>query len=886
MTARLALVVACVLLCGAPASTQAPQAPPAADGIDGLIARMQVIVETNDRPAVIALIGTGLDAFQASLFADDILRPDVRRAVVRERDRLPLEGLPEGDAYRLAIEFFTETAGRARIVTTLLDVERPSGSGADGWRITGTQSVSSVEGLYRLRVNATTQFTARGLTVRAEDLVLTLDDGTVFLIEGEDGITGLILSGRGTMRFAPLPDIEKGQLRIFAGSETLTTSFDSAFVRLHPGDFEERVTTSRMMPVAVTPRELRRAQDVFTRESPKSFSVDLSDVSSDSWSLMPQRGDVLAEVQTRRYRTLTYSRIAAQTEDITLFDRERRKTISLYASAERLAALGRAYNEADLRDYDVLEYTIDARVFPERERLEARARMRLRVRSAGLSSITLRLADSLEVTGIGSVEHGRLLHLRISGQNTIIVSLPATVLRDEEITLVMAYAGRMTSQNVDTENVAVAAAQDVSEFPSSMLQSSFLLSNRAFWYPQNPIGDYAMATLRVTVPAGYSCVASGVRQAVSEVLLRDLATLPPGSQTFTFTATQPLRYLAVVVSRLTRVAESVVTTSSGDRVALTVEANPRQQGRGRELMGTMDNMIRFYSDLVGDAPYDSATLALLEGELPGGHSPGYLVVLNTPLPGILYTWGNDPATFEDFPDFFLAHEVAHQWWGQGVGWRNYHEQWISEGFAQYFAALYARSTRGEQTFNGMLRQFRRWSLAESDEGPVILGFRLGHVKEDQRIFRALVYNKAAGVLHMLRRLIGDQAFFAGLRRFYTEQKFQRTGTEDARRAFESESGRSLERFFERWIYGSAVPRLRVTRSIGAGVVTVSFDQIGEPIFDLPVTVTVLYSDGRSEDIAVPVTERQVAWRLETRGGVRQVQINRDNAAIAEFQIVN
>jgi hypothetical protein len=62
----------------------------------------------------------------------------------------------------------------------------------------------------------------------------------------------------------------------------------------------------------------------------------------------------------------------------------------------------------------------------------------------------------------------------------------------------------------------------------------------------------------------------------------------------------------------------------------------------------------------------------------------------------------------------------------------------------------------------MLRQFRRWSLSDSDQGPVHLGYRLGVVKGNVRVFRALVYNKGAAVLHMLRRLLGDDVFFTGL----------------------------------------------------------------------------------------------------------------------------
>ena len=272
----------------------------------------------------------------------------------------------------------------------------------------------------------------------------------------------------------------------------------------------------------------------------------------------------------------------------------------------------------------------------------------------------------------------------------------------------------------------------------------------------------------------------------------------------------------------------------------------------------------------------------MEHDLPGGHSPGYFAVINNPLPSTPIVWRNDPAAFNGFPEFFLAHELAHQWWGQAVGWKNYHEQWLSEGFAQYFAALYAQKAHGDETFEDMLRQFRRWALAESEEGPVHLGYRLGHIRGEQKVFRALLYNKGAAVLHMLRRLVGDEVFFRGVRRFYHDRKFEKAGTDDLQRAFEAETGRSLARFFERWIYGAALPRLRYDTKIADGAVTVRFEQLGSLIFDVPVTVTVVYEDGRSTDHVVPVTAKAVERRIAVDGPVRSVEVNRDSAAIARF----
>ena len=246
-----------------------------------------------------------------------------------------------------------------------------------------------------------------------------------------------------------------------------------------------------------------------------------------------------------------------------------------------------------------------------------------------------------------------------------------------------------------------------------------------------------------------------------------------------------------------------------------------------------------------------------------------------------YNWRNDPAAFQGFPEFFLAHELAHQWFGQAIGWKNYHEQWLSEGFAQYLAALYAKDRRGEGAFRDVLRQFRRWAIEDSDQGPVYLGYRLGHIKGESKVFRALVYNKGAAVLHMLRRLIGDEAFFGGLRQFYASHRFKKAGTDDLRKAMEAASTRDLGRFFERWIYDNAVPRLRFSSAVEGQELIVRFEQSGD-IFDVPVTVGVTYSDGKTAEFVVAVTDATTEARFPLTGTLRSVEPNVDDAAVAHF----
>ena len=876
-----------------------------ADATTMLVLRLEQAGAAGDSAAALALGVTpdvpGLRGFAAGISA----RP--ARFIIKERDRAALS--PSGE--RLLLEVLSEFGREATITTWRVDIT--DGSNSAPRRIMEMEQLTYVGGLHKLELNPNKQFEVRNLIVQGTDLTLELPAGHAFVAEAPDGPTAVVLLGRGRMRFAPPDPAERTQIRIFAGEEVLTAEFDAAFVRVRPSEFAQRFETEALIPRAVTQNDFRKATGVFEDYIGQTLQLDLTDLSRDRWSLIPAPGDLIAEVRTRRFGSLTYARSTKEAEDITLFDRRRRRNISVYASTQKLAARGRFYSEDDLVEYDVLEYDIEAAFSPERLWVEGHARVKVKIRAYALTAITLRLADPLVVRSVVSPDLGRLLPLRVVGQNGIIVNFPTALARGTELWLNVMYGGRLEPQQVDRETITGPQQESVQDQVYIPIEPQFLYSNRSYWYPQSTVTDYATAHLRISVPLEFDVVATGIAAGPATAGPPAADAGQRARKLFVFRATTPVRYLACVISRFTEVtstrislpATAGMTALGGDpssadgeqsalasyalqstaqdasTIALTVHANPRQTGRARTLANGAAAILTYYGTVIGDAPYPAFTLAVTENDLPGGHSPGYFAVLNQTLPLSPLVWRNDPVAFEGYGPYFLAHEIAHQWWGQAVGWKNYHEQWLSEGFAQYFAALYAAHDRGDDLFRNMLRQMRRWAIEQSPQGPVYLGYRLGHIKGDGRVFRAILYNKGAMVLHMLRRLLGDEQFFAGIRQFFQEWKFRKAGTDDFRSAMEKASGRNLEEFFEAWIYGYAVPTLKFTSTVTGGQAHIRLEHRGE-VVPVPVTVSVAYTDGRTHEVVVPVTERVVERTLPLSGGVRSIDVNRDHASVAEF----
>jgi hypothetical protein len=253
--------------------------------------------------------------------------------------------------------------------------------------------------------------------------------------------------------------------------------------------------------------------------------------------------------------------------------------------------------------------------------IDGTAKLTVHVRSGFISTLTLRLAEPLVVRNITSPQFGRLLFLRVVGQNNVLVGFPGTILADADIDLIVTYGGRLPPQGIDREAIALQdppqAREDAIQIP---LEPVYTYSNRSYWYPQATVTDYATAKMTLTVPGDLDAVASGTQVGPSTLL-----PAPPGMRPrkkFVFESNRPTRYLSVLISRFQPgTTVPLKLQDDEDPLQLTVVANPRFASRVRPLSEKAADILKFYTSLVADAPYGSFTLALTESDLPAATAP-------------------------------------------------------------------------------------------------------------------------------------------------------------------------------------------------------------------------------------------------------------------------
>jgi aminopeptidase N len=289
-----------------------------------------------------------------------------------------------------------------------------------------------------------------------------------------------------------------------------------------------------------------------------------------------------------------------------------------------------------------------------------------------------------------------------------------------------------------------------------------------------------------------------------------------------------------------RQADDFIRTASaltvGGEAHLALQSiNPARMAPeiAREVANSVRVMERYYG------PYPYKKLAVTN--IPYSYGQGWPGLLYVSILSFLDSFQRNVFGIRDsvqLTDFFRAHETSHQWWGHAVGWKSYHDQWLSEGFAQFSGILYAMHRRKQGEYLRLLRDDRDQLLEEDREGavydqigPIYAGLRLSSSKH-LRGYPVLVYGKGGWVLHMIRMMLYDprnpqdpDAAFIALMQDFTRTFHNRpASTEDFKAMVEKhmtpwmnvDGNGKMDWFFDSWVYGTGVPRIELNYRVEPG----------------------------------------------------------------------
>jgi aminopeptidase N len=346
-----------------------------------------------------------------------------------------------------------------------------------------------------------------------------------------------------------------------------------------------------------------------------------------------------------------------------------------------------------------------------------------------------------------------------------------------------------------------------------------------FWFPcHDSPNDRATTEMIVTVPAPFFALSNGKLIAVTE-------QSDQGTKTYHWRHDVPHpAYLVTLV-----VGEFAELRAEYDGIPLPSYVRPDRRADLPLLVGKTPEMVRFFSERFGiHYPYEKYAQIIAE-EFTGAME-------NTSATTHSFTLLPDrrAALDDDVAPLVVAHELVHQWFGDLLTCRDWAHIWLNESFATYFEAVWRQHDEGEDAFRMELRANRGSYLAEEYRRPIVYNV---YRDDGQELFDRHVYEKGSLVLHMLRYVLGEDAFWRAIQHYARTNRGREVISADFERAIEESTGRSMGRFFEQWVYQSGHPELKVGYEWDgdAGLARVRVEQrqkVDEqtPLFHLPVDI--------------------------------------------------
>ena len=506
-------------------------------------------------------------------------------------------------------------------------------------------------------------------------------------------------------------------------------------------------------------------------------------------------------------------------------------------------------------DADVLHYRFDLVLSDESDEIRGETSVDVRFVRSGVTTFELDLVGTkpgastgMTVAGVSS-EQTALAYQHADDRLRIALDRPTGA--GEIRRLVIAYRGTAATGLEVADNKHGDRTFFSDNWP-----------NRArHWLPtiDHPY-DKATSEMVVTAPSHYQVISNG--------LLVEESDVAGGMRRTHWKQSLPIATWLYVLG-VARFAVEHRGEFRGVPIQTWVYAQDRDAGFWDFAVPTRD-VLEFYAEWVG--PYAYEKLANIQSNSVGGGMEAASAIF----------YGDDSVTGDRTVRWrnVVIHEIAHQWFGNAVTEADWNDVWLSEGFATYFTLLFREHAYGRDDFVDGLLNSRTRVLTFDDENP---DYRIVHENLDDmsRVTTSQTYQKGAWTLHMLRGLVGDDAFWDGIQRYYRRFMNLNATTDDFRRAMEEASGQQLGWFFEQWLERGGHPVLDVTWDWQADSgrvrldVTQMQDRAAEAFFRLPVEVELRSSDGRVARHQVVLDAAAESYLLEAGVEPDEVRIDPD-----------
>ncbi len=486
----------------------------------------------------------------------------------------------------------------------------------------------------------------------------------------------------------------------------------------------------------------------------------------------------------------------------------------------RLLAAAQGGNDR-INSIDVLRYDFELTLSDSTEQIRGKATVQVKLLKAA-SSLHLDLVATnaagkgMKVSEIKS--DGKGLEFKHLGEDLEIL-LPENQAAETELKLVIAYAG------IPADGLIIS---DSKEDGRSFFGDNW--PNRAHhWLPtvDHPT-DKAPVGFAVTAPAHYQIVANGK--------LVEQKVFPNGQQISRWNNDAPLPTKVMVIGAADFAIQSVGNV--GD-IPVSTWVFKKDEVAGFHDYAQGKSILEWFVKEVGAYPWDK--LANVQSRTRYGGMENASCIF----------YADNSVTGDGSCEALMAHEIAHQWFGNSASEANWYHIWLSEGFATYWTHIYFEKVHGQEEATKRLKRDRAailsWPQAEA------LAVVDPSIADLNQLLNLNSYEKGSWILHMLRNQVGDEAFFRGIKDYYAKFKFGNALTIDLENAMEAASGEDLGTFFSQWLYRPGFPKLDVEWKWSKGKKTVSLQitqtQKGDPFY-FPLEIVFLDAEGNLIQSAV------------------------------------